>query len=195
MPKENHPRWLIIHHTGAGNSFEIDNQWHKQRWPQFISELGFWLGYHYWISRKGEIKQARRTDREGAHCRGMNTSSIGIALQGNFSEYYPTNEQKTALKGLLVELMRKYNIPLKRIVPHRFFSPTECFGKNLPNSFARDLAAEETLKYNDEQLKVKLLEKQIGIIEQLIRIYVALIQFLKRGKFGRDPYIEELTNK
>ena len=110
-PRKNLPRWIVVHHTASSNSFEIDNQWHKSKWSLFKSELGFWLGYHFWISKEGQIKQARRVDREGAHTRGMNTKSVGIALQGNFDITYPTPEQKRTLKELVVSLMNKYNIP------------------------------------------------------------------------------------
>jgi len=181
-PKKNIPSWIIVHHTASNNSFEIDNDWHKKKWPQFISELGFHIGYHYWIDKNGEIKQARREDKEAAHCIGLNIKSIGIALQGNFSNdgEYPTNEQKISLKKLLIEIMKRYNIPATKIVPHRYFSKTECYGKNLSNDMARQLVIKD-LQNSDDKQDIELLKKKITILENLVRIYIKLIALIRKS--------------
>lgn len=131
------------------------------------------------IEPTGETKQYRMDREEGIHCYRMNRKSIGICLTGNFSLEMPTEAQKKSLKKLLLELMERYRIPLKRIVPHRFFKNTECYGKNLHDEWGKNLAIIEAKKYNDNQMEIKLLKEQIGIIERLIRMYVRLLNYLK----------------
>ncbi len=179
-PRKNLPTWVIIHHTATNNSFEIDNEYHRRKW-NFKSELGFYLGYHYWISKSGEIKQARREDRESAAVIGMNTKSISIALQGNFNATLPTDAQKETLKKLLKELTKKWNIPVVKIVPHRYFSRTDCYGKKLKNDWAQQILAWEYNRSDNKQ-EIELLEKQINIIEKIIRAYVRLIAFFKKKR-------------
>ena len=197
--KTNIPKWLVVHHTGgtdqdfyadtSHHTFRIVNDWHRQNpyvWLGELSSLDCAIGYHYFIDKAGKLTQGRADTDEGAHCKGMNTSSIGICLAGNFSRFkenrLPTFEQIKTLKNLLIELMRKHDIPLKRIVPHRFFNRKDCYGKNLPDDWAREVADKETLKYNGKQLKIKLLKKQINILEKLIKLYVQILALFSKGR-------------
>lgn len=184
--RTNKPKWAILHHQVGNSDFESVNKDHRNNpkiWLGELSSLGYAIGYHYYISKIGQIHQGRLDTDEGAHCVGMNVSSIGICLQGNFSTKgeFPTEIQKRTLKELLIELTRKYNIPPSHIVPHRHFSRTECYGLNLKNDWAQPLVAVELQKSDNEQ-EIKLLKKQITIIEQIIRVYVKLLALLKLGK-------------
>jgi len=172
---ENQIKWLIIHHEAGNNGFESVNEYHRQKW-NFKSSLGYYIAYQYYIDKSGRIYQGRADTDEGIHCKSMNKSSIGICLQGNFSQELPTENQKRALEVLMSELCNKYSIPLKRIVPHRFFRNTECYGKLITDNWARDLID------STENVRIELLKKQIGIIEQLIKVYVKLLNFFKRSK-------------
>jgi len=176
--KKNIPKWAILHHQAGNSNFASVNKDHRNNpkiWLGHYSALGFAIGYHYWIGKLGEIHQGRLDTEEGAHCIGMNLRSIGICLQGNFSKEgeYPTEAQKTALKGLLMELMRKHSISASHIVPHRHFNRTECYGKNLKNDWAQQLVAVELQKSDDKE-EVKLLKKKISIVEQMIRVLIQL---------------------
>ena len=135
---KNVPVKIIVHHTAANTpnpQFLAINQWHKERdFPK--SSLGFFVGYHYVIEKNGELKQAREDLEEGAHTFGQNFSSIGVCLVGNFSKAYPTKEQLQTLGNLLVSLCNKYNIEGNKILPHRTFGKTECFGNLLKSAWA-----------------------------------------------------------
>lgn len=184
--RTNKPKWIINHHQAGNSGFESVDKDHRNNpkvWLGHYSALGFAIGYHYWISKLGKIHQGRVDTEEGAHCVGRNLSSIGICLQGNFSIYgeYPTEAQKTALRGLLMELMKKHGIPASHIIPHRHFSRTECYGLNLKNDWAQQLMAKELQKSDNEQ-DIKLLKKKISIIEQMIRVYIKILALLKLGK-------------
>lgn len=85
-------------------------------------------GYHYFITRGGNIAAMRPLMRIGAHCAGHNKNSIGVCYEGGLDETglaadTRTPEQKAAIIRLLKELTIKYNI--KRIAGHRDFSPDE----------------------------------------------------------------------
>jgi len=123
------PKYVVVHH-GAGNwNFHHVNKSHKDKWG-FKSSLGYYIGYHKWISYNGTLITARRDNEEGAHTvekgnpHWWNRNSVGICLQGNTEIAQPTEAQLTTLR---IEL-NKYNIPIKQ---HREIYPTLCPGKNL----------------------------------------------------------------
>lgn len=190
--RKNKPKWLIIHNTGgtkanpladtSHHTFEIVNEYHRYNpnvWLGEYSSLGCAIGYHYYIEKLGKLTQGRLDTDEGAHCRGMNTSSIGICIAGNFNATLPTKEQEETLRKLLIELTKKWNIPVIKIVPHRHFSRTDCFGKKLKNDWAQQILAREYQK-SDNEKEIELLKKQITIIEKIIRIYVRLLSIFRR---------------
>jgi len=141
----NRPAWIIVHHTGGTNAnpradtshhtFETVNEWHRQLW-NWESTTGNYIGYHFFIDKTGKVTQGRGLDEAGAHTKGMNTSSIGICLAGNFDVTMPTVEQEIALRELLIKLMKQLKIPADKIVPHRKFSSKTCYGSNLKDDWA-----------------------------------------------------------
>ena len=89
------------------------------------------IGYHYLISRKGEIHTGRKLDVAGAHTKGHNKNSIGISLEGGyghtrkepFLDVY-TVEQGKSLLQLMDRLQVEYG-PLM-ISPHNKYANKEC---------------------------------------------------------------------
>ena len=77
---------IIVHCTATNPSWFVDRdalevvaeikRWHTQErgWSD--------IGYHYIIHRNGQIAKGRPIERTGAHTRGRNKGSIGIALVG-----------------------------------------------------------------------------------------------------------------
>jgi N-acetyl-anhydromuramyl-L-alanine amidase AmpD len=73
------------------------------------------IGYHYLIDRNGAIAAGRPLERVGAHVKGRNAQSIGIALVGGhggsetntFTDHY-TQAQDAALRGLIGELKARF---------------------------------------------------------------------------------------
>ena len=160
----NKPKWLIVHHSAVSynknpDQLEAINNYHRKKW-NFRSSLGYYVGYHYLISKLGKLTQTRADTDVGAHCREkmMNWRSLGICMEGNFDEEFPTKEQTNTLADLLRELKKRYNIPESRIVPHRHFAVNRwtgkpyktCYGKNLRDSWARELL---NMRINREQLE------------------------------------------
>ncbi len=163
------PKYLIVHHTGGSDLNPLQdssnytvvqcNQDHKIRF-NFISQLGSYVGYQYYIDKAGTVTQCRNDDEEGAHTIGYNTQSIGICLAGNFDLTKPTDAQIISLRKLLQEKSALYHIPSYNIVPHRKFAVKTCYGNKLPDDWASKLLISETPK--------DLIKKQIfDLVNQL----------------------------
>lgn len=158
-----------MHHTAdasMGDQFQKVNLYHKNRFA-FQSQLNYFVGYHYLIERSGLVLQARLENEEGAHTRGQNKLSIGIALSGNFDFQTPTALQKIALVKLIDRLCKVWQIKPTAIYPHRTFSPTSCYGLTLADNWAR----EEYKKY-----VLATIEHQLIIIKAILE---KLLQYVK----------------
>ena len=118
---------IIIHcsATPEGKDFTVADidRWHRQR--GFNS-----IGYHWVIYRNGMRAKGRDESIIGAHCTGHNSHSIGvcyiggIAGDGKTPKDTRTNEQKTALRSILVELRHRY--PNAKIHSHRDYAKKAC---------------------------------------------------------------------
>ena len=79
------------------------------------------IGYHFYITRDGEIHRGCPLEKVGAHCRNHNSHSIGICYEGGLdADCCPkdtrTLEQRGSLLALLRELRRQF--PKALIVGH-----------------------------------------------------------------------------
>ena len=86
-----------------------------------VRRFGF-TGYHYYITRDGQVYQTRHENLVGAHARGHNKHSIGVCYEGGLdAQGKPadtrTEEQKAALWHLLKSLRQDY--PTAVILGHR----------------------------------------------------------------------------
>ena len=130
---------IIIHHTASSRdntTLQMINDWHKARWEQFVSVLGYNVGYH-WVIGNDWIKQTRLDNEDGAHCLGHNGDSIGIALTGNFENETPTKYQIDELKKLIVELCIKHRLSDSNVYLHKNLARTLCPGKNITKSLIK----------------------------------------------------------
>ena len=109
---------LIVIHCSATREdrpFPVENliACHQAR-------FGF-TGYHYYITRDGQVYQTRHENLPGAHARHYNQHSIGICYEGGLlANGHPadtrTTEQKAALWHLLKSLKADY--PDAQILGH-----------------------------------------------------------------------------
>jgi len=101
----------------SGNKYGIEQveKWHKKRGFKDIA-TGLAVGYHAIIRRDGLIEYGRPTTSIGAHCRGYNRNSLGIALAGR-SQFEVV--QWDSLINLCVGWMRKFNIHPDNFDGHR----------------------------------------------------------------------------
>ena len=169
-------KYLIIHHTATSRdhtTFESIKRGHIRRgWGD--------IGYHFFITAYGILKEGRGQDKVGTHCKadGMNFKSLGICLSGNFQVEKPKNKQLDTLKGIIKQLQKIYSVPLENILAHREVkgAKTLCCGKNLipyikeirnlkPKSDLSETVKEQTgeikqLKFNLKKCQDKCQKKQ-----------------------------------
>ncbi len=87
------------------------------------------VGYHFIVRIDGTIECGRPLERIGAHCRGQNACSIGVAYVGGLDASGKptdtrTSEQRKALLLLLTKLRQRF--PQAAIHSHRDFAATAC---------------------------------------------------------------------
>lgn len=127
---------IIVHCTATNSSWYSDKsaqdvvteirRWHTQErgWSD--------IGYHFICHRDGEIAAGRAITRGGAHTRGRNKSSIGIALVGgrggcaddDFLDNF-TPEQEKALRELIDELKQEFPT-IKAVSGHNDYASKAC---------------------------------------------------------------------
>lgn len=175
----NVPKYLIIHHTGGTQAnpladssnftFEQCDAQHKVSF-NMISSLGYYVGYHWYISKDGTTRQARADGDEGAHTKGYNSQSIGICLAGNFDATYPTQAQIDSLKKLINEYSKKFNIPKENIVPHRKFAVKTCYGNRLADDWAAKLLDETPALSKEERIAkaAALLKEAMELLKGIV---------------------------
>ena len=111
-----HINRIILHCTATreGRDYSVDTirKWHTDKgWSD--------IGYHYLVYRDGSIHKGRPLERMGAHVRGYNANSIGIAYVGGVEaergangKWIPkdtrTPEQIESLDFFIKELMCEY---------------------------------------------------------------------------------------
>lgn len=118
---------IIVHSTATpkgmnATALDID-KWHRQKGYDCI-------GYHFVILRNGLIQAGRAVRTMGAHCKGHNVGTIGVAYVGGLNEDKQsadtrTGAQKVALNLLLADLVEMYPT-IKKISGHRDYCNTAC---------------------------------------------------------------------
>jgi N-acetylmuramoyl-L-alanine amidase len=114
-------RKIVVHHTGVDTTLE------KLR--ASVIRRGYSdIPYHFVITADGAVHATRPLERMGAHCKGHNADSVGIALMGNLDKVPPTEAQVAALARLLGELRSQFPVP---VLGHGDLRPTACPGRYL----------------------------------------------------------------
>jgi len=158
MPTYYKKNYIVLHHTLTDRdttTFEAVNNYHKQQW-NFKSSLGYYIGYHYFITANGKVYQGRNDWEIGAHCtqQSKNYDGIGICLTGNFDNQNPSQKQLDSLKILIEDLMAKHNIPNQNLKFHRDYATYKsCPGSNIPKDFF------DTLLNNNQAYMMRIIRK------------------------------------
>ena len=84
-------------------------------------------GYHYYVRTDGEICTMRPVERVGAHARGYNERSIGIAYEGGLDGQGRPADTRTELQKrslrILVRVLKEDFPEITRVTGHRDLSP------------------------------------------------------------------------
>jgi len=125
---------IIIHCTATreGDDISVDTirRWHLARgWSD--------IGYHYVIDIKGNINAGRTIELIGAHTKGQNKYSIGIAYVGGVEAdgKTPKDTRTKAQKDAIIRLVKKLKgcYPDVTIHGHNEFSNKACPSYNVQN--------------------------------------------------------------
>lgn len=84
------------------------------------------IGYHFYVTRDGEVHVCRPVHQIGAHAAGWNDKSIGICYEGGLDENgVPADTRTHAQRCSLFDLLRqlKTDYPEARILGHYQLSP------------------------------------------------------------------------
>ncbi len=118
---------IIVHCTAtpAGRAVTVADvdRWHRQRGFKSI-------GYHYLVYLDGSVHPGRPESMAGAHCKGHNTSSIGVCYVGGLAKDGKTpadtrtEAQRRALRELVGRLVGRY--PGATVHGHREFAAKAC---------------------------------------------------------------------
>ena len=79
-------------------------------------------GYHYYITRDGQLHFGRPEEMIGAHAVGYNLHSLGVCYEGGLDEHGKSDDTRTpAQRATLIALLRslKVDYPDARILGHR----------------------------------------------------------------------------
>lgn len=173
----NTPKKIITHTAVSLTSHTVEDvdDWHKVRWPGFTSKIFkntnnefFHVGYHYVIEWDGTITQTRGNNEEGAHCIGMNKSSIGICFMGNGDVHLPSPEQVKSFKELYTSLSKEFGLNKYDLEPHRKYANKSCHGSKLSDTFFQDLIIEDSRK--SLRQKIHMLKQIVSLLQTIIKL-------------------------
>lgn len=101
-------KYIAIHHTAVSRQNTATqllavNRYHQQKWNS-KSNLGWYVGYNYFIDVSGSLVQTRREDEEtianiGHNCDvASRCDTISVCLAGDFNRELPNDKQIQTLK-------------------------------------------------------------------------------------------------
>ncbi len=129
----NRVRSVVIHHTAGTNSYSASSvPGILQAVCDYHTSGNGWtdIGYNFLIDRFGTIYEGRRSNAQGdlavgAHVRGINSQTVGVALLGDFRSATPTVAAQAALTQLLTWLSEQ-----EHINPHAVMTLTSPEGES-----------------------------------------------------------------
>ena len=119
----NNPQYVIIHHSLTKDSKTVSwdaiTRYH-------IDVMGFDdNGYHWGIEQVDDafkVFSGRSELSVGAHCRGMNSKSIGVCCVGNYDLTPPPYWMMKELINLVIAILTRYNIPIENVRGHHDYA-------------------------------------------------------------------------
>lgn len=117
---------IILHCTATPINMTVTvkdvDRWHK--------EMGWdGVGYHFLILQDGTLQIGRNLNIAGAHCKGHNKTSIGIAYVGGIdamgnSADTRTKQQRATMRTLINVLKKIY--PGIKVTTHNKYANKDC---------------------------------------------------------------------
>lgn len=123
---------IIIHCTATPLNTSVDSI------RKYHLTLGYKdIGYHFIIDKYGFVHNGRPVVQIGAHCKGYNLDSIGVALIGGADGKFDfTFRQLTVLYNFCLKLQFQYKLGPHSIFGHNDFTKNKtCPNFNVKNFF------------------------------------------------------------
>lgn len=154
IPPNITPEKIILHHTA------VDQDQSAQLIHDFHKNTNGWLGigYQFLIRHDGTIERGRKINWQGAHARGQNSSSVGIALTGDFDNNTPKEVQLERLVKLIKWIRKEHgDLP---IYGHTDFAAKSCPGDRFPwKELEKMLADDKEEESTGGKDKMEVVEK------------------------------------
>lgn len=139
---------IIIHHSATPdhpilNDWEAHRHYHtswryqgeiitKEKADELISQgmrgvIPPWddIGYHHGVELTNNglyHRRGRPENVDGAHCLGMNHTSIGILVNGNFDKAAPTSVMYLMTANICWDVCKRQHIKIENIDPHHKYA-------------------------------------------------------------------------
>lgn len=127
---------IIVHCTATNPSWFVDRDANEvvreiKRWH--TEERGWSdIGYHFLVHRNGQIAKGRPIERTGAHTRGRNKGSIGIALVGgrggaaddDFLDNFTVDQEREL--AALIDLLKEEHSTISTVSGHNDYASKAC---------------------------------------------------------------------
>ena len=155
LQKRGDTSFLIVHHAQA-KICTVDD---IHRWHQNNGWSG--IGYNYFINKNGFIYEGRLEDMQGAHAKGYNNNSIGICLEGDFTQEILSMTQRDVLIELILDIRSRY--PKIKLLRHMDVNQTSCPANIGWVGILADVEKRyiESLKNNSDSDKIDRLQNEI----------------------------------
>jgi N-acetylmuramoyl-L-alanine amidase len=123
---------VVVHHSANANPAWGVRECHDCH----ISENGWnGIGYNYFIEQSGRVFCGRSdADRDyvGAHVAGINSRSLGVCLDGDYSLQIPTVANVEVLARVVAMLLLRHRLTASAIRYHNELAEKDCPGMNFP---------------------------------------------------------------
>ncbi|XP_008306717.1 peptidoglycan recognition protein 5 [Cynoglossus semilaevis] len=125
----------IVHHTALPGCSSLDQSKKLVQSIQrgHMNDRGFDdIGYNFLVAADGVVFEGRGWGVVGAHTKGSNQDSLGIAFMGNFNNESPNKAALMSVKQLLQSgVSQGFLCPGFTVLGHRDLGSTQCPGDKL----------------------------------------------------------------
>lgn len=132
-------RTVIVHHFYRPTAAQWKGLTTLKSVCRFHTEQNGWsdIGYHIVIGPDDTVWLARPVGKVGAHCKGQNEHSVGIAYAADFDTEDPVANGLSTGELAVAAVCKRFAIPVHEIYFHRDFADKSCPGKKLRRDVLR----------------------------------------------------------
>ena len=107
---------IVVHHTASPASWTLEKTRAYHKGTKGWSDIG----YHFVVETKPlAFRVGRRADVNGAHAKGVNHSSVGLVVIGNFVENEMDQETLDYVAQAVADLCVSYSLSASDVYGHK----------------------------------------------------------------------------